>query len=42
MRYFGFNNVEGVAESLMEVKMSKMEVDGNELRWVEVDGTGWR
>ena len=32
MQYFGSNNVEGVAESCMEVEMS----------WVEVDGGGWR
>ena len=32
MRYFGSNNVEGVAESWVEAEMS----------WVEVDGAGWR
>ena len=32
MQYFGSNNVEGVAESWVEAKMS----------WVEVDGAGWR
>ena len=31
MRYFGFNNVEGVAESWVE----------GEISWVEVDGAGW-
>ena len=31
MRYFGSNNVEGVAESWVEAEMS----------WVEVDGAGW-
>ena len=30
VRYFGSNNVKGVAESWVEVKMS----------WVEVDGAG--
>ena len=42
MGYFGFNNVEGVAESLMEVKMSLVEVDVNGWGWVEMDGAGWR
>ena len=32
MKYFGSNNVEGVAESWMEAEMS----------WVEVGGAGWR
>ena len=32
MQYFGSNNVESVAESLVEVEMS----------WVEMDGAGWR
>ena len=32
MQYFGSNNVEGVAESWVETEM----------RWVEVDGAGWR
>ena len=32
MRYFGSNNVEGVAETWVEAEMS----------WVEVDGSGWR
>ena len=31
MQYFGSNNVEGVAESCVEVEIS----------WVEVDGGGW-
>ena len=31
MQYFG-SNIEGVAESRVEAKMS----------WVEVDGAGWR
>ena len=31
MRYFGSNNVEGVAESWVEAKMA----------WVEVYGAGW-
>ena len=32
VRYFGSNNVEGVAESWLEAEMS----------WMEVDGAGWR
>ena len=32
MRYFGSNNVEGVAESWVETEMS----------WLGVDGAGWR
>ena len=32
MQYFGSNIVEGVAESSVEA----------EIRWVEVDGAGWR
>ena len=32
VRYFGSNNVEGVAESWVEVEMS----------WVGMDGVGWR
>ena len=32
MQHLGSNNVEGVAESSVEVEMS----------WVEVDGAGWR
>ena len=31
VRYFGWNIVEGVAESWVETEMS----------WVEVDGAGW-
>ena len=36
MRYFGSNNVEGVAESWVETEMSWVEVDGGRRRWVEV------
>ena len=32
MQCFGFNNVEGVAESWVEAEIS----------WVEVDGAGWK
>ena len=32
MRYFGSSNVEGVAETWVEAKVS----------WMEVDGAGWR
>ena len=28
MRYFGSNNVEGVAESWVDAEMSRVEVDG--------------
>ena len=34
MRYFGSNNVEGVAESWVEGEMSWMEVDGTGQMWV--------
>ena len=34
MQYFGSNIVEGVAESWVEAKMSWVEVDGAEWRWV--------
>ena len=36
MRYFGSNIVEGVTESLVEVDMSWVEVDGAGWSWVEV------
>ena len=32
VQYFGFSNVEGIAESWLETEMS----------WVEVDVAGWR
>ena len=32
VRYFGSNNVEGIAESRIDAEIS----------WVEVDGAGWR
>ena len=32
VQYFGSNNLKGVAESWVDADM----------RWVEVDGTGWR
>ena len=41
MRYFGSNNVEGVGESWVEVKMSCVEMDGVGWRWVELGGGGW-
>ena len=37
LRYFGSDNVEGVAEIWMEAEMNWMEV---EMSWVEVDGAG--
>ena len=36
MRYFGSNNVEGVAESWVEIEMSWVGVDGGGWSWVEV------
>ena len=42
MRYSGSNNVEDVAESLMEAEMSWVEVGGGELRWMELGGAVWR
>ena len=42
VRYFGSNNVEGVAESWVETEMSWLGVDGAGWSWVEVDGAGWR
>ena len=48
VRYFGSNNIEGVAESWVETEMSGVEVDraGWELKWtgrswVELGGAGW-
>ena len=38
MQYFGSNNVEGVAESCVEVEISWVEVDGGGWSHVEVDG----
>ena len=40
MQHLGSNNVEGVAESSVEVEMSWVEVDGAGWSWVEVDGAG--
>ena len=40
MRYFGSNNVEGVAESWVEAEISRMELDGDGWRWM-VGGAGW-
>ena len=39
VQYFSSNIVEGVAESWVEAKMSRVEV---EMSWVEVNGAGWR
>ena len=36
LQYFGFNNVEGVAESWVETEMSWVRVDGGGWSWVEV------
>ena len=48
VRYFGSNNVEGVAEDWVEVQISWLEKGGgwNEpggvaWKWVEVGGDGW-
>ena len=38
MPYFGYNNVEGVAESLVEAEMSWVEVNGAGYGWVELSG----
>ena len=40
VQHLGSNNVEGVAESSVEVEMSWVEVDGAGWSWVEVDGAG--
>ena len=40
VRYFDYNNVEGVVESWVEAEMSWVEVDGGGRSWVEVYGTG--
>ena len=40
MRYFGSNNVEGVAESWVEGEMSWMEVDGAGQMWVPAYNPG--
>ena len=40
MQHLGSNNVEGAAESSVEVEMSWVEVDGAGWSWVEVDGAG--
>ena len=36
VRYFGSNNVEGVAESWVEAEMSWVEVGGAGWSWIEV------
>ena len=41
MRYFGSYNVESVAESWVEARMSWVEVDGADWRWMELGGGGW-
>ena len=40
VRYFGSNNVEGVAESWVKAEMSWVEVDGAGWRWMEQGGGG--
>ena len=42
IRYFGANNVEGIAESWVEVQMSWVEVGRTGWNWMKVDGAGWR
>ena len=42
MQYSGSNNIEGVAESWVEVETSWAELNGAGWSWVEMDGTGWR
>ena len=39
VRYFGSNNVEGVAESWVEAEMSWVKVDG---AWWSLKSAGWR
>ena len=41
VRYFGSNNVERVAESWMEAKVSWVEVGRGGWMWLDVDGAGW-
>ena len=41
MRYFGSNNLEGVAESWVEVEMGWIKMGGAEWRWVELVAGGW-
>ena len=44
MQYFGSNIAEGVAESWVEVEMSRVEVDGAGWRMVHdliIPGGGW-
>ena len=38
LRWFGSNNVEGVAESWVEAEISWMELGGD---WYELGGDGW-
>ena len=40
MQYFGSNIVEGVPESWVEVEMRWVEVDGAGWRWMELGGGG--
>ena len=40
VRYFGSNNVKGVAESWVEAEMSWVQVDGAGWRWMELGGGG--
>ena len=42
IRYFGASNVEGIAESWVEVQMSWVEVGRTGWNWMKVDGAGWR
>ena len=41
VRYFGSNNVEGVAESWVEAEISWVGVDGAGWRWMELDEGEW-
>ena len=40
MQYSGSNNIEGVAESWVEVETSWAELNGAEWRWMELGGGG--
>ena len=42
MQYFGSKIVVGVAQSWVDAKISREEVDVAGWSWVEADGAGWR
>ena len=41
VQYFGFNNVEGIAETWVEVEVSQVEVGGAGWSWMELGGDRW-